>query len=315
MMLVLLAAAALRYAADGDAAVQTWTVQCNSARTSVSLDTKYEERTPRGNSLDEESHEVALADLGSKLPGLTKDQVFAHAAHVHFRRVHDAGTLEYDGLIHDGSGGGDFQIVFNPRFATELQRRGIGTPSAVQQRRLTLLGADYSYLDLLTRYDFELPNVGQLLDLLEHGVSADYLRGMAALRLTPHSIDGIVRARDHGVTPEYARSLLDAGYRSLSLDDLVRARDHGVSADLVAAFKSQGYVGIPMDQMVRLEDHGVSADFIRGIKALGYAPSAEDLIRLRDHGVTPQYVAGLRRRGYNNKLSISDLIKLRDSGI
>ena len=285
--MILALAAALTLAGWSSAPEQSWSAHVNAAHTSVAFRTVYRAKTERGNWDDERGESIALDAVAAKLPGLTADQLLSGGVRVHFAQVHDAGTIDYTGVAGGGDASGGFTVAPNPQFGATLQRRGIGTPTTAQQLALTLMGADYSYLDVLAKQGFERPDVGQFVRLLEHGVSVDYLRGMAALRLTPHSIDTIVRARDHGVTPEYARAVIDAGYRSLWIDDLIRARDHGVSPDFIRAFRTLGYTTI----------------------------GTEELIRLRDHGVSAQYVADLRRRGYMARLSVEDLIKLRDHGI
>jgi hypothetical protein len=316
LLCVAILAVSVQLVAHGDALTQSsWSAQTNPARTILSLKTKFEQNSPGANFVESESVDIPFSDVAAKLPGLTPDQLNSNSARVRFRSIHDAGTLDYDGSFQGGSGEGSARVTLNPLFAAQLQRRRIGTPTPEQHVRLTLLGADFRYLDVLSAQAFERPDVDQLLNLLEHGVSVDYLRAMGALRVTPHSIDSIIRARDHDVTALYARALIAAGYRSLSIDDLVRAQDHNVGADLVAAFKAAGYKAVSMDDLVRLADHNVTPDFVRAMAALGYAPKAEDLIALRDHGVSPDYVQSLRRRGYNAKLSIADLIKLRDHGI
>ncbi|MBC5805717.1 MAG: hypothetical protein DLM53_08310 [Candidatus Eremiobacter antarcticus] len=312
----ILQSASLQLVAHGDASVQSsWSAQTNPARTILSLKTKVEQNGPGANLVESESVDIPLSDVAAKLPGLTQAQLNSTSARVRFRSIHDAGTLDYDGSFQGGAGEGSARVTLNPLFAAQLQRRGIGMPTSEQQVRLTLLGADFRYLDVLSAQAFERPDVDQLLNLLEHGVSVDYLRAMGALRVTPHSIDSVTRARDHDVTALYARQLIAAGYRSLSIDDLVRAQDHNVSADLVAAVKAAGYKAVPMNDLVRLADHNVTSDFVRAMAAFGYAAKADDLVVLRDHGVTPDYVQSLRRRGYNAKLSVAELIKLRDHGI
>jgi len=316
-VVILQAAGLLQSVAHGDDTLSqsTWSGQINASRTILSLETKYAQTSPGSTLAESESTDIPLSEVAARLPGLTANQLLSGDARVHFRRVHDAGTLDYDGSFHGGTGDGLVRLTLNPLFAAQLQRRGIGMPTSEQQVRLSLLGADYRYLDVLRSQAFERPDVGQLLALLEHDVSLDYLNAMGALRVTPHSVDSVVRARDHDVTAQYARALIAAGYRSLSVDDLVRARDHDVSADLVAALNTGRNKNVPMDDLVRLADHDVTPDFVRAMAALGYAAKSDDLIALRDHGVSPDYVQSLRRRGYNAKLSVADLIKLRDHGI
>jgi hypothetical protein len=283
---LLLAAAVTIASWSGDAPGAEWSARVNGSPAVVQFEYRYTEVDDHGDWSQTRSNEYTNAQLAATYPGLSVEQILTNGSRLRFRSPHDAGTLEFDGWSHGGTANGTFMIALNPKFAAELQRRGMGTPTPREQRELTLEGGDYAYLDILAAQGFERPDVGQFVRLLEHGVSADYLKGMAALHLSPHSIDTIVRARDHGVTPAYAKALSAAGYGSLSIDDLIRARDHGVSAE-----------------------------FVRKLKELGYAASVGDLIRLRDHGVSPEYIESLRKRGYTARLSVDDIIKLRDHGI
>lgn len=258
-MLGLLLSAALTIASwSGDAPGAVWSARVNDAHTAVQFEYRYTEVDERGNWNESRSNEYSNAQLASTFPGLLADQILNAGTHLHFRNPHDAGTLEFDGISRGGTANGTFTIVLNPRFAAELQRRGMGAPTARQQRELTMNGGDYAYLDVLAAQGFERPDVAQFIRLLEHGVSADYLKGMAALHLTPRSIDTIVRARDHGVTPSYVKALTGAGYGSLSIDELIRLRDHGVSPEYVQGLRKRGYANhLSVDDLIKLRDHGI----------------------------------------------------------
>lgn len=224
----------------------------------------------------------------------------------------DAGDVVCSAIGGHGEMGGTFDFVPSARFNDELRKRGMSAASSEDQLRLALSHFKLATLDALLRGGFQRPTTGDLVRLTDHGITDDYISGMQQLRLVPKTVDGLVRMRDHGVTLDYARTMLQ-NYPGSSVDDLVRARDHGVSLRYASAMR-RDWGNASLNDLVQLVDHGVSETYMAQLAQMGYRPSASDAVRLADHGVTPAYIERLRKHGYT-KLSIEDLIRLRDSGV
>jgi hypothetical protein len=67
----------------------------------------------------------------------------------------------------------------------------------------------------------------RLVKMIEHGVDAAFVKGMADLGFRRLRSSELINARDHGVTPVYIASMQKFGYR-LSLAEYVLAKDQGI---------------------------------------------------------------------------------------
>ena len=102
-----------------------------------------------------------------------------------------------------------------------------------------------------------------LTQLSDHGVTAEYLRGIARVRyqfsyeLPDIAVKEITELRDHGVTTEYIASLAAAGYSSLPAKDIIRLFDHGVSADYITRLRrAHNNTLFSVDELIRMHDSG-----------------------------------------------------------
>lgn len=258
------------------------------------------------------SHSVGL----EKLQGLSREQAFSAAGtNVRFDLRREAGTFACEGWFRQGKGSGHFTFVPDQGFASELGRRGLGSPDERQLFALARADVGLALLDELRAQGYERPTLEQLVRMGDHGVHADYVRGMGGMGYRLGSIDELVRMRDHGVGPDFVRELREFGYRDLSAEDLVRARDHGVGSSFIREIQTAGYQAPPLDGLVRIRDHGVTASYIKGLRDEGYDSLAlEQLVRMRDHGVTVEFVKELRELGYT-RLSVEQLVRMRDHGV
>jgi hypothetical protein len=222
----------------------------------------------------------------TQLRGLTRAQLDSAGSMARFEVVRDAGTLQFQGYVQNGTGGGAFTFSPNPNFANEMRALG--------------------YSDL---------SDDRVFVLAIHDVRLAFVRDMQGLGLRPDSTDQIITMRIHNVTAEFVRELGNLGYSDLSPNKLVTMRIHGVTTDFAQELKSQGYNSASPDQMVTMRIHGVTTDFIREVEALGYShPPIEQLVTMRIHGVTPEYIRKARSLGLGN-LSIDRLVTLRIHGI
>jgi hypothetical protein len=223
----------------------------------------------------------------SRLRGLTRAHLDSAGTLVRFDVVRDAGTLQFQGYLQSGAGGGTFTFIPNSSYAGEMQALG------------------YSGL-----------SDEKIFAMAVHDVSTAYIRAMHAEGIRPESADKLITMRIHNVTIEYVRSLRDLGYSTeLTPDKLVTMRIHGVTTDFAGALKSMGYSSVTPDQMVTMRIHGASEDFIKEVQALGYnRPPVNQLVTMRIHGVTPEFIRQTRARGLGN-LPIDQLVRLKIHGI
>ena len=226
----------------------------------------------------EEDHSIPIASI----TGLSADAL-ERSGTTHFQIVRDAGTLDCEGSLRNGNGGGTFAYIPSSRFVQELARRSLAAPTPLQQLQLTVGNVTLAYVDELRAAGFR-PSTADLVRLMQHGVTADFVHEITAAGLHPSSIDDLVKVRDHGVTSQYVQGLTKAGFHLSSVDDAVRLRDHGVTVDYVNGLISRN-LRPSAEECVRLMDHGVSLAYIDRLRAHGYHPSIDELIRLRDSGV------------------------------
>lgn len=318
MRLAIVTTCALVFAAVTPAMAQqytgTWSIerayayrsQATPPPDSLHLQLEYHVTTATGNEQWSESRSVPI----SEFRGISMDVLNARGPKS-FDVIRDAGTIHADGMFADGHGGGTWTFVPSPSFSGQLQRRGIGAPSPEQQFYLAMAGFKFSTLDMLLADGFQRPTINDLVSMGNHGVSDDYIRSVRGLGLHPKSVQALIRMRDHGVGPTFAAAVLKA-MPSATIDDLIALRDHGVSEQFMATLRQLGYNSSPTEA-ASMRDHGVSESYIQDLAKMGYHPSAGDLIRLRDHGVSASFIERMRSHGYT-KLSVDELIRLRDSG-
>jgi hypothetical protein len=221
----------------------------------------------------------------SQLRGLTRAHLESAGTLVRFDVVRDAGTLQFQGYLQGGAGGGTFVFTPNTSFAGEMQ--ALGYSGLTEEKVFTMA---------------------------VHDVSATYVRAVQAEGIRPESTNKLITMRIHNVTIEFIRGLKDLGYSELKPDKLVTMRIHGVTIDFARTLQGMGYTATP-DQMVTMRIHGASEDFIREVQALGYnRPPINQLVTMRIHGVTPEYIRQTRARGLGD-LPIEQLIQLKIHGV
>jgi hypothetical protein len=272
----------------------TWSITPSDKAGEVHLRMDYRHTDANGDEEWDQSSDVPLPRAGT------------------FSIVRDAGTFNAQGSFSGGRGGGTWTFVPNRGFAGELRKRGAGTPNDKQQFQLAMGGFKIATLDTLLQSGFQRPNVEDLVRLSEHGVSGDYVNAMKGLRFSPKTVAELIRLRDHGVSPAYAADMLQRAPQ-LTAQDLIELRDHGVSTEYMQALAQGGYGNVSPSDAERMMDHGVSREYLAGLHRLGYHPTPGELVRLADHGVSVAFIQRMRRHGYS-RLSVDDLIRLRDHG-
>jgi len=294
----------------GSAFAGRWSIVARSDDPNrVQLRLEYSETSADGNSNSSWSSSVPTAEAG-----LPIEKLRGPIGPVTFAIQREPGTFNCTGSAGEGSGAGQFTYAENARFDDALASRGLGRPTLHQSLELAISGTTLAFVDQI-RSMGQRPTLGEIVRVVEHGVTPKYIADLASLGYRVTSLDQLVRLRDHGVTTEFIRAVQAAGYRNLSPDDLVRLADHGVREKYIAEMRAAGYTQVTADQLVTLRDHGVTPRYIGELAGAGYKNlSADDLVTLRDHGVTVGFVEHLKAHGYTN-VSVHDLIRLRDAGI
>jgi hypothetical protein len=222
----------------------------------------------------------------SELRGLTQAQLSSAGSNVRFEIARDAGTMQFEGFVRNGGGGGTFVFSPNPNFSNEMRSLG--------------------YADV---------NDEQVFTMAVHDVSLAYLRDLSALGVRPESSGQLITMRIHNVTPEYVRDFQTIGYTGLTPEKLVTMRIHGVTGDFARELKSMGYNSVSPEQMVTMRIHGASTEFIKEVVSLGYShPAIDQLVTMRIHGITPDFIRKTRSQGLGN-LPIEQLVSLKIHGI
>jgi len=158
-------------------------------------------------------------------------------------------------------------------------------------------------------------SLDKLIEMKEHGVTADYILSFRKMGYTNITPDQAIELRDHSVTVEFIREFQQMGFKDITLQTAKRLRDHGVTVEYIQSLVGMGYQPFALDRAVDLRDHGVTTEFVSQLNDLGFSHiSLEKVQMLRDHGVTADYIAACKKR-FGKLFELNDYIKLRDAGI
>jgi len=123
---------------------------------------------------------------------------------VRFRIARDAGAIEAEGFLKDGSGAGLFTFHGNAQYSNEMSALGFSDVTA----------------DDLFAYTI-------------HDVSLDFVRGIKAAGVSGLDAHKLIAFRIHGVSPDFIRDIHAAGVNENEADRLIAFRIHGVSPEFV----------------------------------------------------------------------------------
>ena len=123
---------------------------------------------------------------------------------VRFSIVRDAGTIDGEGFLKDGSGAGLFTFQGNAKYSQDMA--ALGFPGVTD--------------DELFAYTI-------------HDVSLAFVRGIKASGVTDVDKDKLIAFRIHGVSPEFVQQIHAAGVNESEAEKLIAFRIHGVSPEFV----------------------------------------------------------------------------------
>lgn len=232
---------------------------------------------------------------------------------VGFELRRSAGTFRFDGTASDLRANGTFEFMPNAAFKKSAER--IGLRKLTRHHQLSFALNDVSIDEL--RYMKSVVNgrwtSADLVRLFDRGVTPEYVRDLAGVGFSKLRPDVLIRTREHGVNADYIRGLRAGGLR-LSIDDYVKARDQGISLEFINDMKSVGLTNLTLAEYVMLLEHDVTAEYAASIYEQGYSSCGlEELVRLRDYGVTASYIKKANKQA-GEQLSVADLLRGRTRG-
>ena len=201
--------------------------------------------------------------------GFGREQLKSPGTAVQFRIRREAGTLNCEGFLKNGSGGGVFSFVVNRGFMDSMSTLGFSGLRDDQVFAMAIHDVTTSYVKNIRAEGISITGNDQLIAMKIHGVEAQYVREMKRVGLSSLSADNLIAMRIHGVTPEFARDLKQLGYTSLTTDQLVAMRIHGASIEFVRQLDKLGYEHPSIDQLVAMRIHGVTPELIQKLQQRG----------------------------------------------
>ncbi|HVL79494.1 MAG TPA: M56 family metallopeptidase [Sphingomicrobium sp.] len=131
--------------------------------------------------------------------------------------------------------------------------------------------------------------IDRAIELKALGASPDYVSSIRSaapnLRL---GHDEIVQFKALGVSAAYLRELAASGYPNLNADKVVEAKAMGITGSYIRSMIA-AYGRLSMDQLVEMKAVGVTArDIDRFRRAGGRLPSPSRMVELKALGITPE---------------------------
>jgi beta-lactamase regulating signal transducer with metallopeptidase domain len=261
-----------------------------------------------------------------------------HDGPVKFEYVRNAGTILCEGVVSGGRAFGPFTIALDPAYVSAVQKMGYAAPKDDEAFSLVVSDVTLDFVRAI-RDTGLTSSIGAVVELKDHGVSAEYVRDIRRAGFTSMSAYDISDLRDHGVEPAYLKGI-KAVDPNLSIDAIDNLRDHGVEAAFYKSMKAadpalsigaiselrdhgaepQYYSSmravdpnLSIEEIDSMRDHGVESDFYREIKTVDPKISINSISELRDHGVEPHYYGGMK--AVDPSLSIEEIDSMRDHGV
>ncbi len=218
----------------------------------------------------------------SDFEGLSSDQINSTNSTASFRMVREAGTIDFEGVFHNGLGTGTFRFTPNPAFVENMRSRGYTNISQERLFTATFLNLTMSFIDDLRSVGF-----GDL------------------------GIEELFKARIFNVTPQFMTDMKSIGFPGLGMEDLVKARIFKIDADFARQVKEMGFANDSMEGLVKLRIFKITPEFLREMRATNFPNlSSEEAVKLRIFKVTPEFLNELKAEGFT-RLSVEEATKFK----
>ncbi len=127
--------------------------------------------------------------------------------------------------------------------------------------------------------------VDDIISLKNHGVGADYIRGIKDCGWGKLSAQEIVDLHNHGVSPEYTREVKEAGLEAATLRDAIELHQRGVRPELFHALKEHGFKNVTVQEVIEAQDCGLGAGNLQEARQYGTQLTLKQVVRLKRAGV------------------------------
>jgi hypothetical protein len=232
---------------------------------------------------------------------------------VGFELRRSAGTFRFDGTANDLRAAGTFEFIPNTAYKKSAERIGLNKLSRHQQLSFALNDVSIDELRSMRSLISGKNGSAELVRLFDRGVTPEYVRDLAGVGFSKLSVDKLIRTREHGVDADYVRGLRAGGLK-LSLEDYIKAHDRGVSLEFLRDLKTVGLTNLTLAEYIMLREHDVTAEYASEIYELGYnSCGLEDLVRMRDYGITASFIKKANKQA-GEQLSPAELLRYRTRG-
>lgn len=280
-----------------------WTLESNHSSSSNPLRLSFGFR--RDGSNWTERSDVPLSSLRDfSLDMLERD------GPVKFEYVREAGELLCEGTVRGGRAHGTFTVKPNAEFVSALEKMGYRAPDERDVVFLMMSDVTLEFAREVKATGLEL-TPGDLAELRNHGVTADYIRQARQAGLNQFTADDFCELRTHGVEPLYLQRIVAADPK-LTADDIAELRTHGVEPDYLKGIQATG-IALSMEDIASLRTHGVEPAYLKGIHEATSGLSVDDIDHYRTHGVEPGYLKEMR--AVDSQLNADEISELRTHGV
>ncbi len=138
-------------------------------------------------------------------------------------------------------------------------------------------------------------------------MSGSILEALAANGYGRVDVDKLIDLAQHGLTADDIVPLHGG-----SLDELIDLHVRGMHAEQIRAF-STIFPGIGPEELGGLADHGVNPVDAAAFRAADPTLSAADVVELTKHGIDPGFVKRLADHGYVS-IGVDELVGLGNAG-
>jgi hypothetical protein len=217
----------------------------------------------------------------SDFEGLSYEQLNSANGNANFRLVREAGTVDFEGVFHNGAGAGTFRFTPNQTFVDNMKTRGYSF-STEKLFTATCLNLTTAFIDDLRSAGFG--NLG---------------------------VEDLFKGKIFEITPQFMTDMKSIGFPGLGMEDLVKARIFKIDADFARQVKDMGFANDSMEGLVKLRIFKITPEFLRDMRATNFPNlSSEEAVKLRIFKVTPEFLNELKAEGFTH-LSVEEATKFK----